>query len=504
MSLQKIKEYFNLQGHYLRLNLTNNQIALTSYNSNLLNGIKYETKLNSEDIKTNNKMKGFAVADLYDLITKKVKERKILIQGNTDSISLSLLEDNIFNNEKDIQLILIKNNREFITEYENVLSNTIRNLKEENTIIKNEINEIKKLLTKMNYGCNNFLQNRNKSTFESYNANQDNYSNLPLDERKALSKPIILNRNPIEPIDPAFSESSKDFKFKSPLSGIISYHPKNPFSESPSGKAQNMAPQANQIDNNNNNNINLTKNNDLTISSLAKLEYGLYPPVELGSNSSNKISGYGANSYNGIKKNYNEDKIKVILDYQLEKTVHDKKGNVMHPKISYFGIYDGHGGNKCSNFLQEKLHQFLFNSQYFPIYTLQAINESYLKAEEEFKAIALDTINNKLLDKSGSCSISILIIDDLFFVTYLGDSRALYSYDSGNQFLQISRDHKPDDRIERTRIEKAGGKVYKDTRLKVNGQKVQVNEESMPGIKFPYRLSPGNIAVSSLIFIYYL
>ena len=156
MSFQKIKEYFNLQGHYLRLNLTNSQLSLTSYNSNLLNGIKYETKLNSEDIKTNNKMKDFTVSDLYDLITKKIRERKIMIQGNTDSISLSLLEDQIFNNEKDIQLILIKNNREFITEYENVLSNTIRNLKEENTIIRNEINEIKKILTKMNNGSNNF------------------------------------------------------------------------------------------------------------------------------------------------------------------------------------------------------------------------------------------------------------------------------------------------------------------------------------------------------------
>jgi serine/threonine protein phosphatase PrpC len=150
------------------------------------------------------------------------------------------------------------------------------------------------------------------------------------------------------------------------------------------------------------------------------------------------------------------------------------------------------------------MHQFLFNSQYFPLYTLQAINESYLKAEEEFKAIAFNTINNKLLDNSGSCSISILIIDDLFFVTYLGDSRALYSYDSGNQFLQISRDHKPDDNTERTRIEKAGGKVYKDTVLNINGQRVQVKEESMPGFKFPSRLSPGNIAVSSLFFIYYL
>ena len=493
MIYQKIKEYFNLQGHYLRLYLTNNQLSLISYNSNLLNGIKYESKINSEDIKANDKIKNLTFIELYDLISKKIREKKIMIQANIDSITLSLLENENINNDKDIQLILLKNNREFISEYENVLSNTIRNLKEENKIIKNEINEIKNMISRMNFGANTYQPNRQKSKFQSYNINQDiNLMNPQEDisfKKKALSKPIIVFNNPLNSTEHKYSESSK--QIRSPLSGKISNQLKNPISDTPSDKLQNMAPPSNQINNNN-----LSKEKDLTISKLANLEYGLYPPVELGSNSSNKISGYGANSYNGIKKNYNEDKIKIILDYHLEKTVYDNKGNIMHPHISYFGIYDGHGGNKCSNFLQEKLHTFLFNSQYFPTYTLQAIYESYSKAEEEFKAMAFDTFNNKLLDKSGSCSISILLIDEWCFVTYLGDSRALYSYDSGKQFLQISRDHKPNDHAERTRIEKAGGKVYKDTRLKVNGQIVQANEESMPGVKFPYRLSPGNIAVS--------
>ena len=36
--------------------------------------------------------------------------------------------------------------------------------------------------------------------------------------------------------------------------------------------------------------------------------------------------------------------------------------NVIYPKINYFAIYDGHGGDKCSNFLQEKLDYFLFRN----------------------------------------------------------------------------------------------------------------------------------------------
>lgn len=77
MIYQKIKEYFNLEGYYLRLYLTNNQLSLISYNSNLLNGIKYESKINSEDIKANDKIKNLTFIELYDLISKKIREKKL-------------------------------------------------------------------------------------------------------------------------------------------------------------------------------------------------------------------------------------------------------------------------------------------------------------------------------------------------------------------------------------------------------------------------------------------
>ena len=88
--------------------------------------------------------------------------------------------------------------------------------------------------------------------------------------------------------------------------------------------------------------------------------------------------------------------------------------------------------------------------------------------------------------------VSLLIQDNL------GDSRALYSYDSGNKLYQVTRDHKPNDRRERERIEKAGGSVYKDNMVKINGKMVQVQDKDLPeGVVFPYRINPGNIAVSN-------
>ena len=40
-----------------------------------------------------------------------------------------------------------------------------------------------------------------------------------------------------------------------------------------------------------------------------------------------------------------------------------KEGKVDYwPKCSFFGIYDGHGGNQCAEFLRDYLHQFvIFN-----------------------------------------------------------------------------------------------------------------------------------------------
>ena len=87
-------------------------------------------------------------------------------------------------------------------------------------------------------------------------------------------------------------------------------------------------------------------------------------------------------------------------------------------------------------------------------------------------------------------------MDDYCFITNLGDSRALYSYDSGTKLYQITRGHKPDDPIEKERIEKAGGKIHKADIVKINGVMVKLDEKKLPpGMTIPYRLIPGNIAV---------
>ena len=179
--------------------------------------------------------------------------------------------------------------------------------------------------------------------------------------------------------------NSKNKLKNNPKNNNIKKPAKNPSIPQPKGDENN------NINNNNNNNKNIInnikninnsinnniRNNNLTLSKLSNLNYLNYPQVELSPNSFNKIICYGANSYNGTVRDHNEDKLKIILEYKLDKVITDSNGSLINPNISYFAIYDGHAGNSCSNFLQENLHQYLFDSDFFPLYPLQATYQSY-------------------------------------------------------------------------------------------------------------------------------
>lgn len=233
----------------------------------------------------------------------------------------------------------------------------------------------------------------------------------------------------------------------------------------------------------------------MTVNSLANLPYNAYPQAEFSSQHFFNICGYGSNSYNGKIKSYNEDMAKIIINYPKPVIINNK---TISPNISYFGVFDGHGGDKCSKFLKENFDSILFNSPNFPVNPIESIREAFKNAEIQFSQKAIQ--NGKLVDKSGSCALIALIINDILYAINLGDSRALYSRDSGKEYYQITRDHKPNDEKEKSRIEKMGGKVYYANKTIINGVEVTLKEENYgKGFTFPYRLAHCGLAVSFFI-----
>ena len=458
-----VKEFSDLNGYYLKVSLYNGAIHIVCYNSNLLNGIKYETNITQEEMMRKSQSQTFTTINLYELIIKKIGEKKYIIKGDNMNTFILLLEThNILNKNKDIQLVIPKNNNHIVSDYEVFLSKELMKLRQDNKTLLNENNQLKNLLRMNNISYEQ--KDENKIPNDISKSTMVRPSSCKIQMSQNNNNNINMNNNNIH----------NNIK---PLKTQPIVQPKG----------------------DNNNNIIITQ--DINIEVLSNIQFPNYPKVQTSPYPFSKIMGFGANSFQGLVRDHNEDRLKVILDYKINKSF-SSNGKIFTPNISYFAVYDGHGGQNCCNFLQENLHTYLFTSEFFPLYPLKAIEQSFDKAEVTFEYMALDKENKRLIDKSGSCALIALIIDEWCYLSYLGDSRALYSYDSGNQLFQISRDHKPGDMKERTRIEKAGGNIYKDTRLKINGHKIKVNEKDAPGVVFPYRVTPGNLSVRFFIIIY--
>lgn len=205
---------------------------------------------------------------------------------------------------------------------------------------------------------------------------------------------------------------------------------------------------------------------------------------------SNGIIGYSSNVNRGIVRNYNEDRTVTILS--LPKPKNKIMDDSSWPSVSFFAIYDGHGGTSVSEWLSENLHYYIINQSSFPKDPKTAIFQGFKEAEETLlvklmnctlnikakqKQNAMDG-NSKRHDSSGSCALVVLIINKECYVANLGDSRGLLSCDNISRCYTLTNDHKPDDPIEKKRIEENGGRLWK-----------QDNS--------PYRVIPGGLSVST-------
>ena len=121
------------------------------------------------------------------------------------------------------------------------------------------------------------------------------------------------------------------------------------------------------------------------------------------------IKAYGVNTHQGIVRNYNEDRVAIILNIMRPSHISPSEE---WPLCSFFGVYDGHGGAACADFLRDNLHQYVIQDRNFPKNPIEAIKKGFEEAERAFKEIA--QANKNEIDRSGSCAIVALIVGILF------------------------------------------------------------------------------------------
>jgi protein phosphatase 2C family protein 2/3 len=128
--------------------------------------------------------------------------------------------------------------------------------------------------------------------------------------------------------------------------------------------------------------------------------------------------------------------------------------------VSYFAVYDGHGGQSCSEYLQANLHSFIRSQLISHPLKVSEVNRALHEGiEEAFKTcdLAFYAQNPSTAETHGATGISCLIIGDRIITCNLGDSKAVLS--RRGRAIELSTDHKPDNPAERARIQQNGGFV---------------------------------------------
>ena len=197
----------------------------------------------------------------------------------------------------------------------------------------------------------------------------------------------------------------------------------------------------------------------LTISSLNLLtkKYDYYEPPKFSNKQVGPLKSFSYNTFQGLFKDYNEDRVSVC---SLVKKPSSSKMKTW-PKISYFAIFDGHGGEECSEFLKNNYLNYLVENSNFPFDIKLSMIETFQKIEEDFfKLKCKDNIEES--DKSGSCALVSIIFDNKIYIANIGDSRAIMSIGGGTKVRQLTIDHKPDNIKEFERAIKNGSKIYLD------------------------------------------
>lgn len=134
-------------------------------------------------------------------------------------------------------------------------------------------------------------------------------------------------------------------------------------------------------------------------------------------------------------------------------------------KNAFFGVFDGHGGARASDFTAEHLHtQILFGSNPHKWEEEPQAALEWGFKQLDYNWLMLATKNNW---DDGTTAVTSLIHQGVLYVANVGDSRAVLSHQG--KAVDMSHDHKPIREDEKARIEKLGGRIIHYGTWRVEG-----------------------------------
>jgi serine/threonine protein phosphatase PrpC len=132
---------------------------------------------------------------------------------------------------------------------------------------------------------------------------------------------------------------------------------------------------------------------------------------------------------------------------------------------AFYAIFDGHGGGGVSKYLKQHLYETVMS--YVRGSGGQHGGEAPARAlQSAFSDIERHVTTNESLRYQGSTAVVVWITENEIIAANVGDSRAVLS--RGGRAIPLTRDHKPNDEIERDRILQMGESIAWDRFSKVH------------------------------------
>ena len=233
---------------------------------------------------------------------------------------------------------LLQNNRNFIIE--DILGRSGRNsinASNETGLFLNHQKSLKKHQSMNKNELTSILQNNNEEVNRTTLRNLEN--NIVLHQKNLKKVDLEINNEKQHRNDENLDLTTKNLKIaKFPLENKTTIHKRKNNEIFVQNKLSCFFP------------ISLFNSNELlSVEDLPKLE-----PSKFSNKKNGIIKAYAANTHRGLLRNYNEDRVAIILNMVKP---NGKKGD--WPNCSFFAVYDGHGGNKCADFLRDNLHHFV-------------------------------------------------------------------------------------------------------------------------------------------------
>ncbi|KAF2021499.1 protein phosphatase-like protein 2c [Aaosphaeria arxii CBS 175.79] len=159
---------------------------------------------------------------------------------------------------------------------------------------------------------------------------------------------------------------------------------------------------------------------------------------------------FGVSSMQGWRISM-EDAHAAVLKYHANGE--DEKSIPEDKRLSFFGVYDGHGGDKVAIYTGDHLHEIVAKQEAFKERDIKkALQDGFLATD---RAILSDP---KYEEEVSGCTASVGVISkDKIWVANAGDSRTVLGIKG--RAKPLSYDHKPQNEAEKARIQAAGGFV---------------------------------------------